>query len=419
MAVNRWLGAQQSTAQVGTFTVTADDATTTYKVTVGTVVVSVPGSGTGTTNTATALTAALTACTAGMFTEITWTSLGAVITATANTPGTPFTAVSSVSGGTGTIGAYTAVTANTSPNDVNDAVNWSAAAVPGAGDHVWIDGATQQSLLWNLGALSAVAVSDIHVAAAFTGRIGLPATNSTGTPYNEYRATSFAIQFSTLAIGYGSGAGSGLLKFDPGSATASTVTVYTTSGPIETGSPGALWLLGTNASNALVVFSGSVAVAPLGGTMATYATINIGPAAGSTPTVYLGAGVTTTTITNNTGTLTLQSACTTLNLAGGTTTILGSGAITTINCSAGTLNHQGTGTVTNFNVTGAAVDMGDSGPAITVTHLTLGPNTSYSDGTFRATLTNGIVLTALARLTGGVGGNVSIDLGPGRTLTPS
>ena len=418
-SVNVWLGRQQATVQVGSFTVTADDATTTYKITCGGVVVSVLGTGSGPTATATALTAALAACTAGMFQEITWTSLGAVITATANTAGTPFVATSSVSGGAGTLGAYTAVTANTSPSDINDAVNWSAGAVPGAGDHVWIDGTVQVPLLWNLGALSAVAVSDIHVAAAFTKQIGLTSINANGTPYTEYRAISFAIQFSTLAIGYGPGSGSGLMKFDPGSATASTVTVYTTAGPTETGSQGALWLLGTNAGNALVIYSGSVAVCPVGGTVATYATINIGPAAGSTPSIYLGAGLTCTTITNNGGTMTLQSAVTTLNLAGGTTNVLGAGALGTINCSAGVLYVQSTGTITNFNVTGASVDMGDSGPPITVTHLTLGPNTAFSDGTFRGTYTNGVVLTALARLTGGVGGNVSLDFGPGRTLTPS
>ncbi len=420
MATNIWLGQQKATAQVGTFTVTADDVLTTFSITIGTVKVSILGSGVSAAQTATNLIAALQACTAGMFTEITWASGGsAIIQGTANTAGMPFTAVSSVSGGAGTIGSYTAVTANTSPNDVNDAVNWSNAAVPGAGDTLWIDGRTSQSLLWNLSALSAVAVTAINVSQAFPGQIGLKETNSAGTAYTEYRPINWQIQFTTCNIGYGTGSGSGLIKIDPGSATASTVNVYNTGSPIETGRQ-AVSLLGTNASNVLNVWGGSVGTAARGGDVATYATINCGPAqAASPPTVVCGVGSTLTTVSNDNGTLTINSALTTLNHKGGTTTILGSGAITTINVSAGTLSHQGTGTVTNFNVTGATVNMSDQAPGITLTHVTLGPNTNWYDRGYRGTYTNGVVLTALARLSGGQNGNVVVDWGPGRTITPS
>mgnify|MGYP001612691326 CR=1 FL=1 len=91
--------------QASTVTLTAYDAATTYKITIGGQDVTQVGTGGTTTTTATAFATALNASANSNFMPITWASAGAVITGTADVGGTPFTPTSSVTGGTGTIGA--------------------------------------------------------------------------------------------------------------------------------------------------------------------------------------------------------------------------------------------------------------------------------------------------------------------------
>src|SRR4051812_14612906 len=76
----------------------------------------------------------LAASTNPEFAEETWANdaTNPTVTATAQTPGTPFT-LSVSKTGTVTI-SQSATTANASPNDINDAANWSRAAVPVATD---------------------------------------------------------------------------------------------------------------------------------------------------------------------------------------------------------------------------------------------------------------------------------------------
>jgi len=88
-----------------TITLTAYDAATTYKVTIGGADVTQIGTGGTTTTTATALTTALNASADANFTPITWTSSGAVITGIHDVPGTAYVPTTSKTGGTGTIGA--------------------------------------------------------------------------------------------------------------------------------------------------------------------------------------------------------------------------------------------------------------------------------------------------------------------------
>lgn len=130
MANNVWRGDAQAVAQVVTVVVTADDAATTYTITINSKTVSVLGAGTGVNDTATALQEALAASTIPEFQEVTWTVSTATITGTASTPGVPFTATSSVSGGTGTIGSVTQTVANSGPNVWSTPANWTLGYVP-------------------------------------------------------------------------------------------------------------------------------------------------------------------------------------------------------------------------------------------------------------------------------------------------
>lgn len=363
--------------------------------------------------TATALITAWNAVTAGQFAEVTAATGGSgIVQLTADTPGVPFTVASAVSGGAGTIGAATTSTTNQSPNDVNDAVNWSD-GIPTASDVLYIDN-TNVSLLWNLDALSAVATTSINISQSFTGQLGLKEINTRGTPYQEYRARYFSIQTTTFNCGLNlnSGSGSGLIRYDAGSATATTFNVFNTGSPIESGVE-ALVIKGTNAANVLTHTGGSVGVAVVGGDVSTIATINCGPnsAGAAQPALRLGVGCTLTTINLDNGTLYLNSACTTLNHKNGTSRIQGSGAITTVNCQGGQIVHQGTGTIGTLNIgSNATFDLGDAGPAITVTNLiNMYANAGFFDRGFRGAYANGIKANQ-CRLA-----ELRIDVGPNRT----
>lgn len=430
MATRTWLGLQASLAQSGTITVTAVDATpanNTFTITIGGVAVSVTGN-TSTTQTATDLYTAVAACVAGQFTEITWTNPSAgVVKGVAKTAGQPFTAVASKTGaGTGTIGAYTAVQANVSPNDANDAANYSGSTLPTNNDTVVFDGTSSVPVYWNLGSLSAVTLAALRIDQSYTGQIGLKETNSFGTAYPEYRSTELAFDVAagggTLDIGKGTGNGCGLIKLVLGSTGIWTMKIYQTGSPSESGRK-AVSLRGPTTNTILTVYAGSVDICPLVTGYAstvlvmTVLTSTIGNGGNGGPQVRFGTGATLTTVTNDNATVEINGAVTTLNHLGGTTNIIGTGAITTLNVSAGNVSGLGTGTITTLNLTNATFNVGDAGPALTITNCKLGAGAVYLDRGNRVTETNGIALQALARLTGTSGGNVVIDKGPQRTYT--
>lgn len=101
----------EGTPQKGTVRITANDVTTTYKLTVSIEVVSTAGQAGGVAATATALATAWNASTSAAFTSVTASASGDTVTLTADDPGGSFTAVASVADGAGTIGAYIAVDA--------------------------------------------------------------------------------------------------------------------------------------------------------------------------------------------------------------------------------------------------------------------------------------------------------------------
>ena len=100
-----WIGGADAVSQVATTQITAFDAATTYKVTIGGITVSVAGD-TDADTTAAALKAALSGSDHPYFTAITWTVATDTITGTAATAGVPFVFSTSATGGTGTISAY-------------------------------------------------------------------------------------------------------------------------------------------------------------------------------------------------------------------------------------------------------------------------------------------------------------------------
>lgn len=432
MASPRWVGKQLRQTQVNTITLGGTDGSgQTYSVTIGAKVVTWTSLGTGNVANSAGLLALLQACTEPEFLEVTWAALTTlIISATAKTPGYPFTQTSAAV--TGTLVTATA-TANKSPSDIGDGANWSGGAIPATGDNVFIDN-TSTPLLWNLSALAAVEPATVTLAQSFgpnapgqggqapgnlSGTIGLPEVNTIGTPYEEYRPTylQWAGASGIVKLGVGPGSGSGRVKMDFQSANATTVYVYNTGSPLDSGIE-AFLLKGTNAGNVFIIDGGSVGIAVFGAETANVSGgLKIGAGGGvnsaPAPTVRLGAGVTWATITQDGGTLQTSSGGTTFTQYAGTWMHY-AGAVTTINV-GGTVYPLSTGTITNLNVWyGGTADFSQDTQARTVTNCTVFGNHTILDPASSVSWTNGIAPTA------GVDAiaNGTLLLGPGLTITP-
>lgn len=410
MATNRWRGDAKNVAQVNTITPANVNIGNTFTVTINGKDITYTAAAATVADVTAGLTALLNASTVPEFEEITWADATTHITGTADTAGKPFTQTSSASGGTATLVTATA-TANESNNDLNNADNWSNGAVPGNGDDVFFSD-TDVSCLYNLGALSAVTLTSLTIDQSFTGDIGLPRTTDSG--YVEYRAQELAIGATTITIGKGEGDGSGRLRLNMGSVQAA-LSVFNTGAATDTDGHALEWR-GTHASNVVNVLKGSVSVAKNAGETAVIATLRIGyrddPA--SDVTLYLGTGVTLTTVNMAGGQVTIQSAATTINQTGGTLWVLGSGAITTINVDAGTAYLASSGTITTLNVgSDAVVSFNRDLTPRTVTTTNVYAGSTLRD-TFRAiTFTNGIDLERCGLA------DVTLDLGEHFKITPA
>jgi hypothetical protein len=418
MATRTWIGSAQLAAQVTSWALAGTwEATDVIIFTIGTRSFSLVAGSTNTTTIAALMAStwnALNATNYLEFSAMTASSNTATFTLTGDTAGVPFTVtISTTETGGGAADAQTIdgstssagvdSTACSSPNHWSLAANWAEGAVPVNSDDVVIDRGSV-SIKYGL-AQSAVTLTSLTVTNNFTGDIGLPTRNSIG--YEEYRATQLAISATTMNIGTQGGRGSGRLKINNGSV-ATTVNVYNTGTPSEQGLAAFLWK-GTNASNVLNVFGGSVGVATFSGETAVIATLRQ-TAGQSTCT----AGTTLTTIDKTGGTLTIESAATTITNGGGDITINGTGAVTTINAREGTVNYNSTGTVTNLNVyDGGGASFNAINKARTVTNCQVTSGGTLTDSNKTVTWTNGIDLYQCGL------GAVQLDVGEHLTLSTS
>ena len=107
------------------------------------------------------------------FTEVVWTSVGAVVYGTAATPGKPFVITSVTASGTGTFSAITTPTVSKGPNHWDDANNWTLAAVPVSTNDVDLTDC-DVDILWGIDQ-NAVTLASLNIHSTFTGKIGNPA----------------------------------------------------------------------------------------------------------------------------------------------------------------------------------------------------------------------------------------------------
>ena len=300
------------------------------------------------------------------------------------------------------------VTSSAGPNDASVAANWSSGSLPTTGDTILITG-TSVSILYGLNTFSAVTVALLQIDGSFTGTIGLPDRNSSG--YYEYRQTFFRVNATTVTIGANGGSGSGRIRLNLGTV-ATAISVYATASPLDTGLT-ALQIQGSNSSNTLYAYQGSIGLAIQTGLTAQFATVSVSFVNNKSSDVSLfgGAGLTLGTLNQFGGSVTLQAGFTTAQCNAGTLYVLGTGAATTITIDGGSLEWYSSGTITTLNVgpTGSA-DFSLDSRSKTVTTTVLYSGAKLTDPNKVVTWTNGIQLSQCRF------DDVTLDLGENRTF---
>lgn len=158
--------------------------------------------------------------------------------------------------------------------------------------------------------------------------------------------------------------GSGQAWIDIGTA-AISVHIHE-SGSATTGERG-LYLRGT-AIATLNVMGGDVGLASLPGELSTVTTIRI---LGDDTSLWVGNGVSLTTLHQYAGEVRLRCAATTVIIYDGEHTSEENGAMTTVTLKAGEYVFKSTGTITTFHLYGGTLDEQQSGAARTISTLNL------------------------------------------------
>jgi len=376
MATIRFLGTAVAAAQVDTFTPADVEVDDIFTLTV----TGFDGSSHSVNFTATAATVANVTAglesawndeTHALCTPITAADNTTNLTLTADTAGVAFKVASTTTDGGGTDDqtlTREATTKNEGPSDWSSTANWSGGALPGgaADQDVYIED-SDVDILYGLDQSGiSNALDSLNIAQSYTGKI---ASNGAYGAAGDY----LQIKTSALNIGYNHGpgnpAGSGRIKIDLGS-TACTVIIDNAGINTDTAKP-SIRLLANNAATNIRVRKGKVGIAFEAGETATVGTIT--PSFVSQKTtdadVYIGPGVTMTTLDQTGGDVISQCAMTTATTGGGTLKTEGSGAITTMNVKGGTVTSNSTGTITTVNATGGTTDFTKSVAARTVTTL--------------------------------------------------
>lgn len=393
MAKKHFIGKATAVKQQATGSIDSHDAATTYKVTIGGVVVSVPGD-TDVNTTAANLVTALQASTHPYFQAVAWTNPGAPsndIQGLATTAGVPFEVSLTVTGGTGTVTDFADDVAATGPNFFDAADNYAGGVAPVSGDEIILENSAV-SLLWNIDVTSGNYT--LTARKSYTGKIGLRAdaftTSANGetvdTSADEYRETYLKADFRDVRIGEyfgpGSATGSPRIKVNTTSTTAgTTVVVYDTAASASESGKAAVRLKAASANVDVFVRKAPGGVG-LGtdapgetGEVGTLRVLDVTTAA----KVHVGEGITVGTFTQSGGTNVVEAAATitTVTADGGNLTLEGDYLVTTLNVNAGATvkanNVPAAGrAITTANVDGTGVlEMTQAGEAQTIGTLSL------------------------------------------------
>lgn len=236
------------------------------------------------------------------------------------------------------------------------AANWLASGVPQSADDVFLTNIAQ-AVIEGFGQ-SAIALASLNIDQAFTGPVGDVAS---------YMEIGAAIANIGQYLGYGVPQGSGRIKLNFGSTTTVIVNIYNSGQSLDTNLP-AIRLLMAKAANIVNILKGSVGIACQAGETSTVGTIITGVEA----KLWIGKGVTLTTLTKNGGDCRMECGATTINNYAGDLKTAGIGAITTFNAFGGNVESSSAGTITTMNVRGpCVVDFTKSSVPRAVTTLNL------------------------------------------------
>lgn len=407
MANLAWVARAQKKAQVNRITPASVTVGNIFTVTINQKSYSFTATAATVANVTAGLVALLQASEEPEFRAITWADATTWITATANTPGRPFTQTSSSADGTGSAGhslTTTTTTANSSPNDVNNGVNYSGGSVPSAADNLTLENSSEP-MLWNLDALSAVALGTVTRKRSFTGQVGLPATNEDG--YREYLPTEFTFQASNVVWEQSASDYAGMHRLNVGSGTACAVRVEGDGVTALGEEP--LYIRGTHASNTLTVTNGSVASAIYAGETSVFSTVR-----GQNATIRTGAGTTWGTsiyLTDCIFETASNLPATFQQFAGGETYLRGAATGTGPIIDGGAFFVMTSGTISAPAIrTGATFDMSRDPRTRTISGTTtMHAGASYIDPMSTTTPTIQVVGCEFS--------DVTIVMGPGRTIT--
>ncbi|MFH1370344.1 MAG: hypothetical protein ABII09_03545 [Planctomycetota bacterium] len=265
--------------------------------------------------------------------------------------------------------------------DWSVAANWSPSGVPTNGDDVYIENSSQ---VIDAGLdQSAVTLASLNINQNYTGKIG------TTTAYLQIGATKCDIGYN-----YGPSAnlvGSGRIKLDLGTAQSYTTILNSAVMATETSMP-PVRIICNHASTVIEVRKGKVGIAYETAETSTLATVAVSYVTQKTSDadVYIGSGVTLTTLNQTGGDVIMGCGAITATCEGGTLLTYGSGAITTLNANGGTITSNSTGTITTVNINGGLVDLTKAAAPRTVTTLKLNPTGQLKIDLDTITVTNGI-----------------------------
>lgn len=279
---------------------------------------------------------------------------------TADTAGKPFdvtVATTETGGGAAddqTIGSEIAVQASRGPAHVDDPLNYSGGALPANGDTLVVTDTTE-SLLYGLGALSAVTLDALIINQSFTGSIGLPEYDLEND-YYQYRERYFCIGATEVTIGAGEGGGSGRIRLNLGSAQ-TTVNVFNSGQSSQFGMR-SIAVKGTHADNEINILKGSVDIAPEQGSASTFKTVRCSYVDNPSNDVNArsGSGVTLTNVVQQGGDLVIQSNTTTINVLDGTCTLM-AGDHASVDATGGIVDWRTTGEVAALSASNCTVDL--------------------------------------------------------------
>ena len=389
MATKVFRGDAQPVAHVSTHTVGGTAANgQVYSITINLKTVSYTANGTDTNTTiATALTTALAASTIPEFTELTWSSAAAVITATGGTAGMIPPTITSGATGTGTL-VSSVVTASTGPNDLANANNWAPSGVPGASD----DAVFQDSAVDALFGFDELEVQSVTFYSSYTGRVGLPATNQSG--YREYRSRSWTLDTASVVIGRGGTGGSGQIRLNLTHSTP-TVTIEGSSTPADTGTQ-AIVLTNTGGTITVNITQGDVGIAPNAGDAATVGTLRIGSESSPTSdvTLFVGSGATISTLEQCGGQVSTYGNVSTWNKREGEAVVYAAATVGTLTNEEGEFVWASTGTITTATFRGgdSILDASRDVRTRTLTNGSFTKGASLRDPYKTITFTNAIAL---------------------------